>query len=408
MTDRAESPTGAQVVTGSVPWARIAFIVGTVGLYSLVWFKPGLMAPWGIRLHEAGWFVDLHSLLNASDSRAAGADIIQWYPDWWYRLHDLGLHAADARWLGLASGAMFLLAAFLMLRPRRIGEAVYCWLVVCSPPVLLGFNRANVDLPLVAALALVGWLLSRERPLLRAFAPILIVFLAGLKFYPLAAGAALPFARRSRRESWLMIGGMAALTLLLVWLLREDLRRAARLVVIPYHYYIFGARQIFPVDPPARWTVVLPLCTAVAVILFWWRRTRPPPAGLEEPAVISFVLGASVLTGCFFAGLSYGYRLSVCVLMLPLLGALRRGRGQGLARTLSGLALAGLPILLWLDGVLCLLMNLRILPLTMAVAVAGRQLVYGLASWAWIGVVLGLVVMLARPVGQKLAGRTAP
>lgn len=387
--------------------ARVGFIVATLGLYTLVWLRPELMEPWGIPILNGAWFADLHTLLVTSDAHAAGLGTLLWYSDWWYHLHDLGLDAADTRWLGLVCGAGFLGAVFLLLRPGNFREALYGWLVVCSPPVLLGFNRANVDLPIIAGLILAGWLLTRDRPWLRALVPVWISFLAGLKFYPIAAAAALPFTRRSRRETWLMLGGMTVLAGLLAWTLKDDILRAQRLVAIPYHFYIFGARQILPPEITGMPAALTPLA-ALALVLFWWRSAPPAPAGLEERTVVTFALGAAVLTGCFFAGISYSYRLSVCVLMLPLLSAIRRQAPPGLARRLSGLALGGLPLLLWLDGIICLALNLRVIPITIASAVAIRQLIYGLLSWGWITVVLGLCVMLARPAWRQLAGRTGP
>ncbi|HTL67703.1 MAG TPA: glycosyltransferase family 87 protein [Lacunisphaera sp.] len=365
------------------------------------------MEPWGIPILNGAWFADLRTLLVNSDAHAAGLGTLMWYSDWWYHLHDLGLRAADTRWLGLVCGAAFLGAVFLLLRPVNFREALYGWLVVCSPPVLLGFNRANVDLPIIAGLILAGWLLTRDRRWLRALVPVWISFLAGLKFYPIAAAAALPLTRRSRRETWLMLGAMAVLAGLLAWTLKDDILRAQRLVAIPYHFYIFGARQILPPEITGM-PAALPPLAAVALVVFWWRSAPPPPAGLEEQAVVTFALGTAVLTGCFFAGISYSYRLSICVLMLPLLSAIRRQAPPGLARRLSALALGGLPLLLWLDGIICLALNLRVITITISTAVAFRQLIYGLLSWGWITVVLGLGVMLARPVWQQMLGRNRP
>lgn len=388
------------------PFARGAFIAATLGLYGLVWLRPGILAPWGIPLLDGRWFADLRTLLVISDAHAAGRTTLLWYSDWWYRLHDFGLGAADTTWLGLAGGAAFLLAAFALLQPRNLPEAAYGWLVICSPPVLLGFNRANIDLPIVAALALAGRLAVSDRGYLRVWAPILIFFLAGMKFYPIVAAVALPFSGRTRRESWVMVVVMGVLGALFAWTLHADFQRALQEAVIPYHFYIFGAMQLLPPDAVGRSMTIVPPLLAMALVFLWWRRLPEPPPDVERGPMVWFVLGAGIIVGCFFAGISFSYRLAVCILMLPLLGSLARPSASRPARILSGWVLAGLPVLLWLDGFICLFINLHILSIPLAAAVAFRQLIYGLASWGWIAAVLGLGVMLGRPVWRRMAGLT--
>jgi len=175
------------------------FILLTVGSYAVLWCRPQWLAAWGIRLPQGRWFVDTEALLIASDAHALGRDEPLWYSDWWLRMHALGLDRGDTTALGLGIVVGFLVVAFLVLRPRSLPELVFCWLVLCSPVVLLGVNRANMDLFIFDVLALAGWLLVHRTRFVRWLAPVVVAFAAGLKFYPIVAAAALPFAPQARR-----------------------------------------------------------------------------------------------------------------------------------------------------------------------------------------------------------------
>ncbi len=133
-----------------------------------VW--PVTMAWLGIPLAQGRWFADLYSLLATSDAFALGLDPYRpnpldplhaphWYTDWWFWLHDIGLTRSDASWLGLAGNLLFLAATVVLLRPAGGGEILVGWLLVASPAVLLGLNRANPDLVIVALFALAAGLL---------------------------------------------------------------------------------------------------------------------------------------------------------------------------------------------------------------------------------------------------------
>jgi hypothetical protein len=385
----------------------------TLGCYAAVWQWPAVLAVLGIRLPRGHWFVDTYALLAASDAFALGLNpyvnnpldllnVPHWYSDWWFWLHDLGLSRADAGWLGAGVVLLFLLAALLLLRPQNRTELLLHWLVLCSPPVLLGANRANADLLIFAALALAGWLLTRPVRALRLLGPLVIAVMAGLKFYPLAAAAALPFTPQTRRENWFLLGFMAVLTVLLGLGLYDDVLRVRALISdMPVRLYTFGAAVGLPSGSGAMRTVLVG-CLAVALPVFWWRRAPEPPAGLDPRATMLFVLGTATVVGCFFVGLSFNYRLVFGLLQLPLLGALCRQEPANNLRRLAVAAWAGLLALLWTDGLACLLLRLRLDWLDLPAVVDCRQAVYALVSWVWIGAVTGLWVALARPACRRL------
>lgn len=386
----------------------------TAGLYAVVGIRPELMVNLGVRLPLGYWFVDIHALLAASDAFALGLNpyeynpldvlhVPHWYSDWWFWLHDAGLNRAHTPWLGLGIVGLFLVSALLVLRPRDFPEMLFHWLALCSPPVLLGVTRANVDLLIFSGLALAGWLLTQNRRALRLLAPPVIAFLAGLKFYPLAAAAALPLVPQNRRDNWLLLGFMAVLAVLLGLGLYDDVQRVRGLIAaMPMRLYTIGAVQIFQdrLDDPAATLVAGGL--GLALLAGWWRYAPAMPAGLESRATVLFALGIATVAGCFFVGMSFNYRLVFGLLTLPLLGALRRQAPAGLVRNLTRASLAGLMALLWIDGLTCLLVKFRPESFAFATVVDCRQAVYSVTSWGWIGSMLGLWVALARPACRQL------
>lgn len=294
----------------------------------------------------------------------------------------------------------YLLAALLLLRPRTRAEMLLHWLALCSPPILLGANRANLDLLIFAALALVGWLLTRPVRALRLLAPPVIAAMAGLKFYPLAAAAALPLAPSNRRENWFQLGFMAVLAVLLGLGLYDDVLRVRALITdMPVRLYTFGATV--GLTSGGRTTLLAGIVAAL-LLVFWWRRAPEPPAGLDRGAVVWFGLGTATIVGCYFVGLNFNYRLVFSLLQLPLLGALCRPHPANGLRRLAVVALAGLMVLLWVDGLVCLLLRAGPDGLDLPTMVAGRQVVYAVVSWIWIAAVTGLGVAFVRPACHNL------
>jgi len=372
-----------------------------------VW--PVTMAWLGIPLAQGRWFADLYSLLATSDAFALGLDPYRpnpldplhaphWYTDWWFWLHDIGLTRGDASWLGLAGNLLFLVATVVLLRPAGGGEILVGWLLVASPAVLLGLNRANPDLVIVALFSLAaGLLASRHRPLWLLGPPV-IALLAGMKFYPLAGCAALVFVRRPAREVigslayMVVLGGMVGASV------ADDFLRVAPLLEHELGVFTFGGGQLLRLldCPPAAVAVATASLGAVVFVGAAWR-SAPAPAAFPDREVIAFVLGASVLLGCFWLGVSYLYRLAFVVLMLPLLWRWGRTAEGGENRRWATAALGLSLVLVWLDGLTSLALNLGWLPwpgATAAEIVRGAGwIVHGL-SWGWACCLSRLLVAL--------------
>jgi hypothetical protein len=369
--------------------------------------------------HYAAWFLDAFALLASNDAVTRGLDPYlpnpldyfhrpHVYSHWWLHLRDLGLTRADVIWLGWGLAGSFLVAALTRLRPRTPGQLLWYAAVLCSAPMLLGIERANNDLVIFVLLApLVPCLLSGSRSV-RLAAPFLVAAAALLKYYPAAAGLVLLAAgdRREGRDRLLLAG----LLLLLAGLsLAPDLAGYGPLAPKPAGLLSFGATGLFNV---LGWTGWLPklLCVlagAAAVAGCWRRRWLGDwePAPAQQSDWLHFVLGAVLLTGCFFTSLNFGYRWVFAIWLAPLLWTLPADlaaplTARRLARGMRWLLLA----VLWWDTLCWLILN------RFTGVVAGATLNRWAQGWFlaeqpldW-ALFLGLVVFLTHFAQRRLRG----
>lgn len=367
-------------------------MVATVACYLGLALNPEWFRLLGVG-HLFGWFFDSYAILAANDLAAAGGDAFgpnpldplgrpHVYSHWWLGLSALGLTRAHNFILGGFFVAAFFTAVFAWLRPRGAGEAGWYMAILLAGPVVLGVERANNDLLMLALMMPVAPLLAAERGWVRWCALVPVALAAGLKFYP-AAGALVLLAGASRKEVWAR--GVAAGALLLVVGLdvRGDLALMGDFVPHPGGLMTFGAGQVFEyfgAEKAAAKAWGLLAGAMLLAMLRPWRWFAGWVVAPEDRALWwGFVLGAVLLTGCFFAGSSYGYRLIYCVLMAPFLWRLvRRGAAPAgvvrLARMTAGLMF----FMLWGDAVTTAVLNAMITPESSAAILAVAE---GVAIW---------------------------
>jgi hypothetical protein len=205
--------------------------------------------------HLGVWFIDLHAILASCDAVAAGLDPyaynpldhfgrVHCYPHWWLLLGSWGFTRADTQWLGFLLVAVFFVSAVVALRPRLIGELFWMLAVLCSPPVLLALERANIDLVVFVLLAPVVPCLMSRRPLARLMAVPLIVAATMLKVYPLVAAVVLLGAGSGREMRRLIGVGIVLLAVALPDMI-GDFQRYARHLPEPEGLMTMGARNLF-------------------------------------------------------------------------------------------------------------------------------------------------------------------
>jgi hypothetical protein len=244
------------------------------------------------------------------------------YSSWWFGLETLGLTREDNAWFGTVIVLAFALAAAQVMRPRERGELWWMLGTAGAMPMLLAVCRANNDLVIFALLAAVVPCMLHPSRLVRFTAPFLLVIAAGLKYYPVVAGLVLLAepVPRDRRFRLLLFGLLLALAMLSVL---EDLRDLRETQPHVWGYLAFGAASWpmllgLPEASSLRLALVIGLALGIAG---WWARGRGD--GLRRMAGdarwLHFILGASLLAGCFWAGMSWAYRWVFSLWVAPFL-----------------------------------------------------------------------------------------
>ena len=352
------------------PLRPVALLVGltlTGWMAGALW--PRLLVMLGI--YDYGTFyLDSQALLAALDAMRLGADphavnpldpLLRYhvYSDWWLALRWLGLTREHNFLVGSVWVGAFAVTAWMTARPRNWGEAGWLAALLLSPPVLLAVNRANNDLVIFVVLAGCGVAATATVWWRQLLAVACLALATGLKYFPAPAALAFLWVRPVRRMPAVLLAALlaAALALASVW---SDLDRGRFTVGSGVH--VMGAplwwRDLGWKDTESALPGLL-LIVAGAGALALGRIT----AGLATRGAarerLRAALGAIVILTCFAAGVNYAYRW--IFVLWPALWLWRQikddslpGRQRCAARLGCGLVL----LCLWLDGVLCLTVNL--------------------------------------------------
>lgn len=356
-------PDERRGLTPRVLWGLFVLVtvlwLGSFALFPELFFCVGVN-------HLGVWFLDTFAILASNDALSRGLDPFlpntldylerpHVYSHWWLHLRDLGLTRAHNVWVGLTLVIAFVAAALAWLRPRAPGELLWYGIVFFSSPVLLALDRANNDLVVFIVLAAVVPCLTSQKRALRLLATVPIAVAAGLKFYPAIAGLVLlaaPDARELRGRLLIAIGLLA----IVAFSIAPDVVRSGALVPKAEGLMTFGAINLLELAGLGAWraTVAGLALATIAIGAFWRSRLFEGwcVAPADRAAWLGFVLGAALLTGCFFTGTSYAYRWVFAVWMAPLLWSLPRDPSapspvRRLARLTAGL----LVFVLWSDAV---------------------------------------------------------
>ena len=389
-----------------------------LGLLAAAYFgffalHPDLYFSLGVN-HYDGWFIDTFALLASNDALARGLDPYapnpldyfhrpHVYSHWWLHLRDLGLTRADTLWLGLGLVGTFLVAAMARLRPRTPGQVWWYAAVLCSSPVVLAVDRGNNDLVIFILLApLVPCLLSGCR-WVRWVPPFLVAAAAMLKYYPAAAALVLLAAvdRDELRPRLFLTALLLAVAGISV---AGDLAAFGPLAPQPEGLLTFGATGFFRELGWMGWLPKL-VCAAaglVAVAGCWAGRLLGDwePGPEQRSSWLHFILGAVLLTGCFFTSVNFGYRWVFAIWLAPWLWVLPRDLAapapvRRLARWTMGLLL----VVLWWAPFCCVVLNrlIGVLPgATVLLLAKWSYLVEQPADWAFFLCLLVFLTHFAR------------
>jgi hypothetical protein len=313
-----------------------------------------------------------------------------------------GLGQDDTYLIGSLIAVAFFVTAILALSPRApLGDTLIYGLALCSPAVMFGVERGNVDIALFSLVAAAGLAMRRVRygpPLAAA----LIFVAAVLKLFPIAAVGML--TRLPRRTAAICVATVVGLFAVYAAATLHDIRTIER--VLPqgddyaYGLLIFGGWLGRIVAPGRMWDVVV-IVLAIAVAIALRGRLRNLSTGpLRELDL--FWAGAGIYVATFVLGRSVEYRLVFLLLTIPQLARWALARQALPIATLCGVLLT-----LWLPSPWS---NVPVLNnlirgwdnLTLA---GGRPL--AIAAPAQVIAFIGLTCLLAATLPRTVTGEPA-
>jgi hypothetical protein len=340
-----------------VPRAILLLIVG--GYFILLWTVggwsqwndlgvPSLPFPYGdLRSVTSAWECTRRGIAvmaaNPCDPYHRSAN----FPGIWLAPSHLGLGVGDTVWLGSCLAVIFAVAAFAVLPASgRPLDAVVYGAAACSPAVMLGVERGNVDILLFAFVVLAVILYRRSDRLLWGHA--LILFAAILKLFPIFAAGVL--ARQRSRRNLIALGVVLAAFAIYCVAIIAELKTLWRVTPRPPEYeFAYGVRvfsQWIGSSHLAFWDVdVIGLVLVAMVVARRRLRLRledSNPAARRDLDL--FVAGAGVYVLTYALFLNYEYRLAFLLLTVPQL--LRWAHER---RLLGAIPLTALLATLWFD-----------------------------------------------------------
>lgn len=327
-----ESPTGTaslEVPSAAHRWWLVCAI-GVTLWHGLFLLQPQRLGWFGIAPYPQ--FIDSLALLAAGEAAEIGVDVYRphvfdpygrahSYPSLWLVLGKFGLKRVDNAWLAPLTITLALLAGLLTVRPRTARETCEAWLGLCGPAMLVAVYRANNDLWIFALCAVVVPAVLASIQLGRFTAPLLIAFAGALKYYPLVGGVLL-LAEPMRRERWVRIALFGVLLLTVAVGVFEDLRHFGKTQPTVGRFWSFGAPlTLREAGVPREAVTVVSLALggslAAAGALTCRRRRMAPMDAWQRREFLLFLLGGSLLAGCFWTGANWGYRWIFVVWLLP-------------------------------------------------------------------------------------------
>jgi hypothetical protein len=363
-------------------------------------------------------FMDLYGILAACDAAQAGVSPFlpnnfdpyhrpHHYTEWWLELSRLGLTRADTLWLGYTLLAVTLGTAAALVRPRDRREGLALFLLLVSPAFLLAVNRTNNDLVVFVLVSAGLCCFRRESWSWRALGIILFAGSAVLKYTPLVTLVVL-LDLRTRRA---LLAGLAlyGFVLVLGWPgLATPMKHLAQFMPAPEWIYAYGAPILLrDLGQVSVWGWRVP----AGLMVLWtlgcaYRKIKEPESQClpgERAAEREFMCGAAMVTGLFFMGSSYVYKLIFALWLLPWLWQQCGGEAKEArwGRVTWRLLLA----VVWLEGAMAVVLNLWVGLWSQPVAeylLKATLVITQLCTWALVACLLRFLVIYVAKRGQAL------
>jgi hypothetical protein len=300
--------------------------------------------------------------IDAYVPQACNVDSFNLPPTWlWLGL--LGVDGADSTWLSAAITSAALITMVLLFQGRSWSNGVVALAALLSPSVLMGVERGNLDLLILALVGSAALLYDEERVGLTCTALSFLSVGIALKLFPMFC---VSLAARLSRQTLIFAGAIVALSLIYlastlnyILLIR---RNVPTTFVLSYGYkaiflgvdHIRSEAGLSPMGLADTW---LPALTAAAVLLcaavgaLVSLRHRPGFCSVDiSSAGTAFLFGAGIYCGTYLLGTNFIYRLMFLLLCLPQLQDWQNQRNAGPPSSAELGLFATVLGVLWLNG----------------------------------------------------------
>lgn len=324
--------------------------------------------------HMKPLFADLHAVLSAIECHGRGLNVFETNPcdvagrvhvygSLWLYLGAVGLGAAHLFSKGFLVDVAFMAISVLLVKPTSKAEFAKCCLIVLSPAVTLGVERANNDLIIFSLIATSAILITQKTRLAQLCGLFIIYVSALLKFYPsILFAAVLLTVRRNTKELVLMTA--LSLSLAALWLATNfnELLLVKDLVPKPIDYFATGLRAMWVyVGRPYPWVLTL---SPTWLLVGFMALIAVGAAGIASRLnaiqvqsnrsifnYVIFIFGLAILFITYTINSNYDYRWVFFILTVPLLFDIKKSQpdNKALGRLVNG-AIMCAAITMWTEA----------------------------------------------------------
>ena len=319
-------------------------------------------------------FFDMHVINDYAACASKGVDAYTPHacnednfniPPTWLWLGFFGVNGTDSSWISAAVIVASVIVMVLLLQGRSWPHGLIALGAIMSPSVMMGVERGNLDLLILALVGSVALIYEEGRTGRSCGAFALLSIAISLKLIPMFCVA---LAARFNRLTIIFVCAMAAFSLIYLDLSIDYIHLIRRNVpttfVLSYGYktiflgvdHIRSEAGLSPLALADTWlpallvTAVLICAAAVAINNF--RHGREFCSVDISVAGTAFLFGAGVYCGTYMLGTNFIYRLMFLLLCLPQLQDwLIRRCNADKAGGIVELSLFGVVLgVLWLNG----------------------------------------------------------
>lgn len=282
-------------------------------------------------------------------------------PRTWLWLGHFGVDGTDSAWLSSIMIGLAAVVLTLLFRRHPWPSGLVGLTAITSPTVLMGAERGNLDVLILALVASAALLYDETRPWRAISAWIALTVGVVLKLLPLFC-ISLAASRLSTRKV-LFVLTFASISAVYLALTLDDVllirRNVPTTFILSYGYksafigidHIRSEAGLMPLHLAETWAPIVitlaPLVAAGLCAAACLKTELQPFKISESSAGRAFMFGASTYVGTYVLGTNFVYRLMFLVLCVPQLVEWQLGRRRAAPELgLLGLVLA----VLWLNG----------------------------------------------------------